>query len=770
MNRIFKTVGVVLILLISIPGIGAVKYIRQNELQIFVHDGGHQSENCGAPNNDVIKFYEGIEDISAPDTYPQADAWMGDLIRTAGSRFGCRNWYDPEGDSIIPIMLSGSPYGTADIDSNMFVVPDTAGIGIHKYFRYHPPEIIVDGEELHEPFPTNSDHYAPDKVWGTADVMVESHFRTKMGLDIYQRVLVWAQKNHNDYVIYDWTIVNTGNTDLDTVIERAGESIDSLYFMRQLQIMPNNEHWGKREWYHWTGVYPIWDDPEDSVRLVYAYPGLDFNWYQPTYDALGCFDFDRDYLDDVCSGSEVVLYVPQSSAAIMGPGSEAATGNPQNYPETDDSTQPRSHGIHGPDDLEFKNESGMTDPAEWQIVYNTMIYGEKGDPTYDPYVTYMTGTYPDTYHPLPMDRRGKERWMDLNEMGGLVWHAVCHYSSGPFDLPFGDSLRFVWATTGGTMPPQSCIDIGSAWKDSSITFVSEFSGMLDVNDIPLPAGSPDSIYLPPHYWHYPSRWQDYGYANDAANYLKDMWVYTTVDTVIRNAINAQWNFDCNYDIPVPPPPPSINIQSLNDTISVSWSYENPADIPSDLDGFKVYRATGNAGPIINVSREYLGEWELIYQCGPGESSYNDTDLTSGETYYYYVAAFDDTTSGEIGILGIDEALESGRWQNNTSGHSVSGINPQQLNDYKFRIYPNPAFKSNSIILNLPEAGYVKIIILDELGRKVKVLSNERLERGQHIIPWDCTNKQGESISSGNYFYHIYVDGKEITREKAILLK
>jgi hypothetical protein len=777
-----------LILLISIPGFGAVKNIRENELQVFITDCGDQSEFAGDPNIDVIKFYEGVEEVTS-DAYPQATAWNGDMVRCAGSRFGCVNWWDPETGNILPIKLAGSPYGTPDHEENMFTVPDENQISIKRHFRYHPPRIIVDGLELQEPFPRVGDDYGSNKVWGTADVMVESHFRNWMGLDIYQRILVWAQKNHDDYVIYDWTIVNSGNVDQDEEIERDGEPIEDLYFMRQLEIMPNNEHWGKREWFHWTGVYPPpWDDPEDSVRMVYAYGALDFNWFNPQYDALGCFDFARDYLDDVCSGGEVTLYVPTSPDDAMGPGPNAVNGVVENHPETDDVTQPKAHGIRGPDDLEFKQHSGMRPPEDWQIVYNSMIYGEKGDARYDPFVEYMTGTYPNTYHPTPTDRRGYARWMDLNGPGTVFWHAVCNYTSGPFDLAFGDSIRIVWATTGGTLPPKSCWDIGHAWKDTSITFTSEFSGELDVNDVsltyPYLPDLRDTIYIPPTYRHHEWRWQEQntGYADDRANLLKDMWVYTTVDTVIRNAINAQWNFDNNYDIPSPPPPPSIEVTSLPERINISWWYEDASDAPSDLAGFKVYRAIANSGPIIVRERDYIGEWELIYQAGPGESSFDDVTASRGENYYYYVAAFDDTTSGEIGILGRDEALESGRWQNNTSiPASLTKSSGEKLSD--IRVVPNPCnvtaqfvqyrdapYKINFV--NLPPVCTIKIYNFS--GDLMTVLEHTDGSgdeawtdpTGQYYL----TTSSQQVVVSGVYIAYIETPSGESTTVKFVIVR
>ncbi len=787
-------------LLISFPVLGDEKWIRESEIQPRITDAADQSE-ISFGNFETTWYFDG----AAPEGGSPADGWIRSWIRNSGSRWGCRNWYDPVGDSIMPIRLGGSPYGTPDLSTVQFAVPDSVGITIKMYYRYDPPSIIVDGLHLERDFPRIGDYYAPDKVWGTADVMVESHARNWLGLDIYQRVLTWVSKNHNQYVIYDWTIVNTGNVDLDDSIEREGYALDSLYFMRQLEMTINNQTETKSEWYSWCGVYPEWNTPRDSVRCLISYSALEFErgGYSPWGDALGCYVEDRDYLDDAASGCEVMLYVPQVDAEEkplepMGPGPDAATGDPTNYPETDDPVQPKSHGIRGPDDAEFKTHSGVNPPTgenSWETVYNSMIYGEKGDPEYDPYVEYMTGTYPGTYHPVPSDMRGYERWNDLNNNGRVFWHAVGNASMGPFHLDYGDSLRIVWADCGGRLNTDSMLILGRAWKDSSITFVTQSGDTLDINDIsltePYLPNPADTIHIPPTYRHHPSRWQDDGNWCDRANLIKDMWVYSTVDSTIRHAINAQWNFDHNYDIPVPPPPPSIEITSGADQIVINWYYEQAADVPSDLAGYKVYRSTGTAGvgPLAE-NTGVIGEWGLVFQCGgsdPGGGvdynasivdTYNDTDAVRGEDYYYYVAAFDNGSHPEAedagDVTGTPEPLESGRWQNYTYGvvGAASLKRPTGTSLSQIRVVPNPFNAASKYMkyygegvedkinfFNLP--GYCTIRIYTFTGDLVKTIVHDD---GSGDEAWDDPTGQHYQVTddirhivSGLYIANIVDD-------------
>ena len=622
-----------------------------------------------------------------------------------------------------------------------------------------------------------------------------------MGLDIYQTVLVWVSEHHNQYVVYDWTIVNSGNIDMDEEIEREGYSLDSLYFMRQLEMTTNNQTETKSEWYTWTGVYPDWDEPRDSVRCLISYPAIEWEraggapWQG---DPLGCYLWERNYLDDATSGGEVTLYAPLSADVAMGPGPGAANGDPENHPETDDSTQPRAHGIRGPDDLEYKRHSGLhpsTGANSWETVYNAMKYGEDSDPEYADYVENMTGTYPNTYHAVPSDLRGYARWNDLNQNGLIFWHAVGNASMGPFHLDYGDSLRIVWADCGGRLDAQSLWELGHAWKDSSITFVTQSGDTLDIDDISLTAphlpNQADTIHIPPVYRNNPWRWQDDGYACDRANLIKDMWVYSTVDSVIRHALNAQWNFDHDYDIPTPPPPPSIEVTSGADQIVIDWWYEELSDIPSDLDGFKVYRSVGSAGlgPLIN-DESVAGVWEEIYEAGIDERSFTDTEAVRGEDYYYYVAAFDDGTHPEAadpnGVTGTAEVLESGRWQNHTYGVVGAASLKRETGDSlsQIRVVPNP-YNIASInmqygegtgsekinFFNLPGECIIRIYTFS--GDLVKTIIHED---GSGDESWDDPTGQqyqvtdaGQHVVSGLYIANIEdADGESINVKFVII--
>ena len=85
----------------------------------------------------------------------------------------------------------------------------------------------------------------------------------------------------------------------------------------------------------------------------------------------------------------------------------------------------------------------------------------------------------------------------------------------------------------------------------------------------------------------------------------------------------------NYVDTTPPSSPSnFNSNSGNGMVSLSWI--NPTD--SDFDEVKIYRS------LVNPASS--NDLYLIYS-GSG-TSYNDTNVTNGVTYYYFIFSYDDS--------------------------------------------------------------------------------------------------------------------------------
>jgi hypothetical protein len=82
----------------------------------------------------------------------------------------------------------------------------------------------------------------------------------------------------------------------------------------------------------------------------------------------------------------------------------------------------------------------------------------------------------------------------------------------------------------------------------------------------------------------------------------------------------------------------------------------------------------------------------------------------------------------------------------------------------YQNYPNPFNPVTRIAFDLPEAGKVKLLVYDLLGRRVASLVDGHLGAGQHQVSLDAS-----SLASGVYFYRIEA-GSFVQSRKMVLLK
>jgi hypothetical protein len=84
-------------------------------------------------------------------------------------------------------------------------------------------------------------------------------------------------------------------------------------------------------------------------------------------------------------------------------------------------------------------------------------------------------------------------------------------------------------------------------------------------------------------------------------------------------------------------------------------------------------------------------------------------------------------------------------------------------------YPNPFNPSTVINFNIPEKGFVSLIVFDLLGNKVSELISEVLSAGNYSYSFEAAGINGNRLSSGIYFYTLKT-GKFNHTKKMIFLK
>ena len=103
---------------------------------------------------------------------------------------------------------------------------------------------------------------------------------------------------------------------------------------------------------------------------------------------------------------------------------------------------------------------------------------------------------------------------------------------------------------------------------------------------------------------------------------------------------------------------------------------------------------------------------------------------------------------------------------------VVSVHDEQLStpEYNLSNYPNPFNPTTTIKLDLAESGKIELAIYNIKGQKVKTLLDAYSAKGHFEIIWRGVDDNKRSVSSGNYFIKLKVNGEERAVSKCVLLK
>lgn len=671
----------------------------------------------------------------------------GGLFSSKAIFLGTRDWTDTLGVKH-NIKLSG--HGQWETDDRRVMMPtfDEEGWTIHRYVAYQPPQITVDGLRMDDPFPFNrSDHVAgdaetpPNKIPGMADLLIESWFKTNMGITVHQRVIAFGQKNHDDYQIFEWTFKNTGDVDLDDQIELPNQTLKDVYFLRQLRAFEDPSPW----------MTYYGEMPEDTLRVMYGYP---MRWPDADWDNLGMVDETTGYIARPWFTAEGTVF---ASAAV-------------NDMSNDDEDQPHMTGYYDCDlEMVTKQPMNLTSTQTFDL-YDVMVNGFRN----------FAGA------PINEDARPGVHDVDIDERGYLAANEAPWWgftlsgfvAYGPYNLAPGDSFRIAWAQALGTISPQKAHEIGLQWLNDDVT---PPPGMeLGVSD-----------NLPDTYDQYPELYAEDSRASEHSNWAKDCWIHTGKDSLMNIMAAAQWAYDNNFDLPQPPPPPSIEVTSLPDRIEILWGDESEA--ADDFAGYRVYRAQGQwwtgqapADYYSEGGNQYLGVYELLFECGEGTDNptivhkYDDTTAQRGLAYYYYVTAFDDGTSNKPDWHGKVESLESSQWANVTQ--KAANLKKQAASSLdNVVIVPNPYNISASELQFVGEQNKIMFLNLPlECTIRIYTESGDLIRTIEHFgsgdEAWGVLEQEHSSTSSdqlivsGIYIAHFQTPEGDESVKKFVVVR
>jgi hypothetical protein len=268
---------------------------------------------------------------------------------------------------------------------------------------------------------------------------------------------------------------------------------------------------------------------------------------------------------------------------------------------------------------------------------------------------------------------------------------------GPYDLQPGESVRIIFAEGLDGLRRLAATRIGKGYKQ---------------------AGGDDQALIE--------------YMGESMT--KNEWVMTGRDSVFQMFERALANHSSNYNIPKPPlPPKTFSIVSGGDRIVLNWEAME-GGVPSH--GWELYRGRF----------QYLGaieddwQYELIAELSPSATSYDDTEVIRGISYFYYIQAVGDVNSDPTGNTPTGSRLKSNRSFTQTytpaflrrqAGEALSDI----------RVVPNPFNLGSDKFVRWPDVED-QIAFLDIPGRcTIKIFT----ERGDLVKEIEHTNGSGDEF-------------------------
>ncbi len=91
-----------------------------------------------------------------------------------------------------------------------------------------------------------------------------------------------------------------------------------------------------------------------------------------------------------------------------------------------------------------------------------------------------------------------------------------------------------------------------------------------------------------------------------------------------------------------------------------------------------------------------------------------------------------------------------------------------IDHHLYQNFPNPFNPTTEISFSIPEQSDVVLTIYDITGRVVNTLVNEWKVAGRHSVTWDGSNKFGNRVGSGVYFYRLQAAGFVQTKRMVVL--
>jgi hypothetical protein len=241
-----------------------------------------------------------------------------------------------------------------------------------------------------------------------------------------------------------------------------------------------------------------------------------------------------------------------------------------------------------------------------------------------------------------------------------------------------------------------------------------------------------------------------------------LWTRTFGGTNYQESTGVIETADGGFLISGSATPVSGNLQAMlikTDSLGVEqWShlygtsqYEEGRQVVESPSGG--YLLAGNAG---DAAMRY---W-LVRVNASGDTLWTRYHGTPGTTRCFDIIAAD---SGDFVVAGniYDPVNDGNAALTRVAGDGTVGVEPMPQRPTTVVLhqnYPNPFNPETQIPFTLSERAFVRLSIVDILGREVALLVNEVREPGNASVTWNGRGRGGISLASGTYFSVLRVGG------------
>jgi len=569
--------------------------------------------------------------------------------------------------------------------------------------------VVVDAIQSTKPL---TSEFQIDEVDASMKVeqMLDNIFYTPLGLTVHRKVIGSGQQFHDNYLIYDYTLTNSGIVD-NIGTTRSPQTLNGvmMYFMSRYGITRDaGDVISTTIMYGINTVVDTRGDTSNPGPAGYFSTNTDRNDLRVSFAWGGDYEnFGYSSVGNTIGGPIISPSAVSGDSHLAGDtvgrlsayqfvGWATLHVDKSTHDTVDDKKQPSTTSFEASDgDYTYSPSLDQYSDPAMQIHMNTMMKRGHYLPRHADAVGSLTAK-PNTVLTRPGDKTS----------GGASF-AVGY---GPFTIAPSESLHIVCAEVAAGLTQDAAIKIGHAYKLS---------------------GYGDGVLI------------NY----NGVSKTKNQWVLSGKDSLFQSVDRAIANYSSGYNIPQPPAPPStFTVQSAPGQIHMEWmALSDPLRA-----GWQIWRAIG----------DYDSTYYKIYE-GPADTKeYNDVTATKDAAYYYYLVAVGRASDNTgIGATPLGP-LVSSRYYTQTylPAYRRVAASPTLIQS-AVRIVPNPYnFAANKALLwsgsgqnekvvfkNIP--AYCTIKIYSELGELINTINHNR---GDGSEDYYLTTSYGQKLVTGVY--------------------